>query len=279
MNNSVEKATFNLPTLPEKDFIHFKHFIYEVSGIHLSDAKRSLVAGRLSGRLRTLQLSSYAEYFAFATSKKNIDERTYLIDALTTNETYFFREPEHFAFLSKLLQEHKSKSSWRIWSGASSSGEEIYTIAMVMADELGFDGDWNITGTDLNTKVLKMATAGHYPLERNQGISKTQLQRYCLKGIDSQQGTFLIDPALRRHTQFSQQNLIENCSRLGLFDVIFLRNVMIYFDTASKQKVLNNVLRQLKLGGYFIISHTESLMNTQHPLTQVGPSIYRKTAV
>ena len=150
---------------------------------------------------------------------------------------------------------------------------------MVMADELGFDGDWNITGTDLNTKVLKMATAGHYPLERNQGISKTQLQRYCLKGIDSQQGTFLIDPALRRHTQFSQQNLIENCSRLGLFDVIFLRNVMIYFDTASKQKVLNNVLRQLKLGGYFIISHTESLMNTQHPLTQVGPSIYRKTAV
>ena len=276
MSNVIGQGQFNLPMLPEKDFIQFKKFIYDVSGIYLSDAKRSLVAGRLSGRLRTLQLNSYAEYFAFATSKQQIAERTYLIDALTTNETYFFREPEHFVFLSKLVKEHKEKPSWRIWSGASSSGEEVYTIAMVMADELGFSNDWSVIGTDLNTKVLKMAAAGHYPLERNQGISKTQLQRYCLKGIESQDGTFLIDPSLRRHTQFTQQNLIESCTRLGLFDIIFLRNVMIYFDTSSKQKVLNNVLAQLKLGGYFIISHTESLMNTKHTLTQVAPSIYRK---
>ncbi len=264
------------PVLKDGDFRRIQKFLYDLSGIHLAEAKRSLITSRLSGRLRELSLSSFREYFDVAMSPEGSSEGTLMVNALTTNETYFFREPEHFKFLQKLLTENKSKASWRIWSGASSSGEEIYTIAMVMADVFGLKRDWIVKGTDLSTKVLKMAAQGHYPLERNEGIAIERLKKYCLKGVSDQQGTFLIDPNLRQHCEFSQQNLMESCDRLGMFDVVFLRNVMIYFDGESKQRVLNNTLRQLKSGGYFLISHTESLMNTQHTLTQISPSIYRK---
>jgi chemotaxis protein methyltransferase CheR len=276
MSTPLRAATDASAVLKDRDFRRIQAFLYEVSGIHLSDAKRSLVNSRLSSRLRALSLRSFNDYFDIAMRSDNAAERTLMIDALTTNETYFFREPEHFAFLQKLIDAHKNKASWRIWSGASSSGEEIYSIAMVMADALGFRKDWLVQGTDLSTKVLKMAALGHYPLERNGGISVERLKKYCLKGVGEQQGTFLIDPSLQKRCEFRQQNLIESCDRLGMFDLVFLRNVMIYFDAQSKQRVLNNVLRQLKPGGYFLISHTESLMNMQHTLTQVSPSIYRK---
>lgn len=223
-----------------------------------------------------LSLPSFEAYCDIAMHPDNELERTWMINALTTNETYFFREPEHFVFLQKLLASNKEKASWRIWSGASSSGDEPYTLAMVMADALGLKRDWQVAGTDLSTKVLNMAALGHYPLTRNEGISSERLKKYCLKGVGEQAGTFLIAPSLKNHCVFSQQNLIDSCDRLGKFDVIFLRNVLIYFDMKSKQRVLKNVLRQLRSGGYFFISHTESLMNIEHSLTQVSPSIYRK---
>jgi chemotaxis protein methyltransferase CheR len=262
--------------LHSRDFKRIKDFLYDSSGIHLSDAKRSLVNSRLSNRLRMLSLSSFEEYFDLAMHVDNVSERTWMIDKLTTNETYFFREPEHFIFLHELLTNNKKKTSWRIWSGASSSGDETYTIAMVMADALGLNREWLVKGSDLSTKVLKMAALGHYPLTRNEGIDSKRLRKYCLKGVGAQAGTFMIDPNLKNHCVFSQQNLMDSCDSLGRFDVIFLRNVMIYFDTESKQRVLKNVLRQLKTGGYFFISHTESLMNIDHTLSQVSPSIYRK---
>jgi chemotaxis protein methyltransferase CheR len=276
MTASSHQATLTSPEIKDRDFRRIKEFLYKTSGIHLSDAKRSLVISRLSSRLRVLALPSFEAYFDIAMNPKNASERTWMLDALTTNETYFFREPDHFVFLQKLLMDHKTKTSWRIWSGASSSGEEIYTIAMIMADAFGLKGDWLVTGTDLSTKVLKMATLGHYPLTRNEGIDIKHLKKYCLKGVVAQAGTFMIDPSLKEHCEFSQQNLMDSCDRLGMYDVIFLRNVMIYFDTESKQRVLNNVVRQLRVGGYFIISHAESMMNIQHSLTQVSPSIYKK---
>lgn len=276
MTTSFEQAMITSPELQDRDFRRIKEFLYENSGIHLSDAKRSLVNSRLSNRLRVLSLSSFGQYFDIAMRADNVSECTWMIDALTTNETYFFREPEHFVFLHKLITSNKKKTAWRIWSGASSSGEEIYTIAMVMADALGLNRDWLVKGTDLSTKVLKMADLGHYPLTRNEGIDSKRLKKYCLKGVDGQHGTFLIDPSLQQRCQFSQQNLMDSCDSLGMFDVIFLRNVMIYFDTESKQRVLNNVLRQLRPGGYFLVSHTETLTNIEHPLTRVSPSVYRK---
>lgn len=263
--------------LKDRDFRRIQTFLYDVSGIHLSESKRSLVNSRLSSRLRALSLKSFSEYCDIAMNTENLAERTLMIDALTTNETYFFREPEHFKFLQNLLGAHKDKASWRIWSGASSSGEEIYSIAMVMADFLGFSKDWLVKGTDLSTKVLKMAALGHYPLERNGGITPERLKKYCLKGVGEQKGTFLIEPSLQKRCEFRKQNLIESCDQLGMFDLVFLRNVMIYFDAKSKQRVLDNVLRQVKPGGYFLISHTESLLNMKHTLTQISPSIYRKS--
>jgi chemotaxis protein methyltransferase CheR len=276
MTVSSYRASDAAPELKDRDFRRIQTFIYEVAGIHLSDAKRSLVNSRLSGRMRALSISSFSDYFDMAMKGDNLAERTLLVDALTTNETYFFREPDHFVFLDKLLRDNKAKRAWRVWSGASSSGEEIYTIAMVMADALGLKHEWLVKGTDLSTKVLKMAALGHYPLTRNEGINPERLRKYCLKGVGEQQGTFLIEPSLQARCDFSQQNLMHSCDSLGMFDVIFLRNVMIYFDNESKQRVLKNVLRQLKPGGYFLISHTESLMNIEHSLTQVSPSIYRK---
>lgn len=276
MTVSSTKGMPKNAVLTNSDFRRIQAFLYKVSGIHLSDSKRTLVNSRLSSRLRALSLNSFNDYFDIAMNPNNLSERTLMVDALTTNETYFFREPDHFTFLHNLVSKHREKASWKIWSGASSSGEEIYSIAMVMADVLCFNRDWLVKGTDLSTKVLNMAALGHYPLERNGGISPERLKKYCLKGVGEQNGTFLIDPSVQKRCQFSQQNLIDSCDRLGMFDVIFLRNVMIYFNAESKQRVLNNVLRQLKPGGYFLISHTESLMNTQHSLSQVSPSIYRK---
>ena len=276
MTTRLHQAAMTSPELKDRDFRRIQEFLYQSSGIHLSDAKRSLVNSRLSNRLRVLSLSSFEDYFDLAMHLNSVSERTWMIDKLTTNETYFFREPEHFVFLHKLLTSNKKKTSWRIWSGASSSGDEIYTIAMVMADALGLKREWLVKGSDLSTKVLKMAALGHYPLTRNEGIDSKRLKKYCLKGVGAQAGTFLIDPSLQQHCEFSQQNLMDSCDSLGMFDVIFLRNVMIYFDMESKQRVLKNVLRQLKPGGYLLISLTESLMNIEHSLTQVSPSIYRQ---
>ncbi len=260
-----------------RDFQRIKKYLYSITGIHLSDAKISLVSSRLFSRMRLLNIDSFGSYFDYATNPINPDENTQFVDALTTNETYFFREPQHFDFLEQLLKTHTEKNHWRIWSGASSSGEEAYTIAMVIADQIGLTSRWSVIGTDLSSKVIRMAETGHYPLERNQGISQTRLKRYCLKGKGPQQGSFLVTPELRSHCEFNYQNLMEPCEHLEYFDVIFLRNVMIYFNSESKQKVLNNALHQLKSGGYFIISHTESLINMQHNLVQVQPSVFRKS--
>ncbi|EAR10096.1 CheR family methyltransferase [Reinekea blandensis] len=265
------------PILHDRDFRRVQKHLYEHAGIHLSDGKKPLVASRLLSRLKASGLSTYADYIDHTLDNPESAEHQALIDSLTTNETYFFREPEHFTFLEQLLAEHRNKKHWRIWSGASSTGEEIYSLAMVLADHLGLNGQWEVVGTDLSHKVIAEAVRGHYPMSRHEGISLQRLKRYCLKGVGPQEGTLLIDDALKRHVRFSIRNLMQSTRSEERYDIIFLRNVMIYFNNASKQTVLNNVLRQLKVGGYFFISHTESLMNTTHRLEPVKSSIYRLT--
>jgi len=262
--------------LSERDFKKIQQFIYNYCGINLTDSKQSLVASRLYRRVQHYKLSSYGEYFDLATRADNGPELTLLVNALTTNETYFFRENDHFDFLTQLLKNNRGQRAWRFWSGASSSGEEIYSLAMVASDVLGDAADWLIHGSDLSTKVIDMARAGHYPMERNEGIGVDRLKKYCLKGVGSQDGTFIIDPKLRAHTQFSHRNLLQPDPKRTQYDIIFLRNVMIYFNLQSKQLVINNVLQQLRSGGYLFISHTESLMGIQHGLQPINSSIYRK---
>lgn len=262
--------------LSEQEFRQFQAMIYRIAGISLSDEKKALVSGRLARRVQHYQLRSYGDYFQLLTDPKAPQELQVAIDLLTTNETYFFREPKHFNFLrDTILPGLKGTGPVRIWSGASSSGEEIYSIAMVLADKLG-ERAWEVLGSDISTRVLERARSGHYPIERAKDISREYLSKYCLKGVDAQDGTLLIDKKLRERTQFMQINLNAALPKIGEFDVIFLRNVMIYFDAKTKQQVIARMLPLLRSGGYFFVSHSESLNGITDQLKLISPSIYRK---
>lgn len=260
----------------DAEFKQFKSWIYEVAGISLSDHKKALVMGRLAPRIRHYKLESYGEYFSLLNSGKHLVELQIAVDLLTTNETYFFRELKHFDFLrEQILREHKPGRQIRIWSAASSTGEEPYSIAMTLAAALG-DGPWEVMASDLSSRVLERARSGHYSMERAKSIPRPFLARFCLKGIDSQDGTFLIDPKLKSRIHFNQINLNNDLPQIGEFDVIFIRNVMIYFDVATKRQVIERMLPHLRRGGYLIVGHSESLNGVNDKLKIVTPSIYLK---
>jgi len=265
-------------TISEKEFGLFRDWLYQHVGILLTKNKMPLVSGRLAKRLRHHGVPSYGDYFRFITGPDGEanGELQVAIDLLTTNETQFFREPRHFDFLrERVLPEHPPGRRFRVWSAASSSGEEAYTLAMTLADELG-DAPWEVFGSDISSRVLAAARRGLYPMQRAQQIPLACLRRYCLKGVGRHQGAFLIDPALRKRVSFQQVNLNASLPKLGEFDVIFLRNVMIYFNQETKREVVHRLMEYLRSGGYLIIGHSESLNGITDRLQTVVPSVYRK---
>jgi chemotaxis protein methyltransferase CheR len=262
------------PILKDKEFVLFQKMIYDAAGINMSDAKKALVSGRLAKRVKHYSLASYEEYFQLLSSGAN-DELQMAVDLLTTNETFFFREQKHFDFLRDRILPTWGKEPRRLWSAASSTGEEAYTLAMLLAEHSPTD-NWEIVGTDISTRVVEKARTGHYPVERAEKIPRSYLTRYCLKGTGNQEGTFLIDKALRKRVSFVHANLNDNLTNLGNFDIIFLRNVLIYFDLETKQHVISRLVRQLKRGGHIIVGHSESLNGISNELTVVVPSVYRK---
>lgn len=262
--------------ITDREFADFRDFVFQAAGISLSPAKKTLVSGRLMKRLRHYQLSSYKEYFDFIMSGREPAELQTALDLLTTNETYFFREPQHFDFLRKtILSAQPPGQTFRIWSAACSSGEEPYTLAMVLADSLKTT-PWEILASDISSSVLSKAQAGHYSVERAEKIPPALLKAYCLKGIGAQGGTFMIDPKLRSRIRFMSVNLNASLPQVGTFDVIFLRNVMIYFNAETKRQVVARLLSVLKPNGYFIVSHSETLHGVTDALKMVQSSIYRK---
>jgi chemotaxis protein methyltransferase CheR len=263
-------------TLSDREFEQIRHLLYEQAGISLSPGKKALVIGRLAKRLQAHGLDSFGDYFSLLTDRRHGDELTTAIDLLTTNETYFFREPKHFEFLrQEILPKVRPGRTFRVWSAASSSGEEAYSIAMTLADAL--EGHpWEVVGSDLSTRVLERARAGVYPMPRAKDIPDPLLKRCCLKGVRSQEGSFAIDPDLRRRVSFLQVNLIEALPQLGEFDLVFLRNVMIYFDHSTKQQVVQRVVSTLRPGGTLFIGHSEALHPLNPALSVVRPSILRK---
>jgi len=263
-------------TITDLEFSRFQRFIYEAAGITLSAGKKALVSGRLSKRLQAHQLSSFSDYFALLSSGRSAGEVQTAVDLLTTNETYFFREPKHFELLRSLATAAAGRTQpFRVWSAASSTGEECYSIAMVLADCLG-SAAWDVHGSDISSRVLQRARAGHYPMERARHIPPAYLKRFCLKGHGEQEGTLLVERQLRARVSFAQVNLNTDLPKLGSFDVIFLRNVMIYFNGDTKRQVVARVLSLLKPGGHFCIGHSESLNDISTAVQQVAPSIYRK---
>lgn len=264
-------------SINDNEFSRFRQLLYQIAGINLSNAKKMLLVGRLSRRLRHYQLHSFEDYFRLVTDPSHSEELQTMVDLLTTNETYFFREPAHFDFLRHTLADITDQGrAVEVWSAASSTGEEAYSIAMTLADCLR-EKPWSVLGTDISTQVLQRARLGHYPLARNHGIPPAFLRQYCLKGIREQEGTFLIERKLRQRVQFQHMNLNSpQPLRVGNFDYIFLRNVMIYFDTETKQRVIQNLLPNLRSGGYLIIGHSETLHGITDAVKSVRPTIYRK---
>ena len=229
------------PVLQNHEFTWIRDYLYKHAGIVLNDNKQALVSGRLDKRLRHHGFASYNEYFRLL-GKPGFEQEAFMaIDLLTTNETYFFREHKHFDFLkSHVLAEHPAGRPLRVWSAASSSGEEAYTLAMLLA-EFSKTSQWEIVGTDISTRILEKARRGLYPLNAADKIPLPLLKKYCLKGSDEYDGFFLIDSALRSRVKFIHANLIDKLPDLGSFDLIFLRNVMIYFDMETKQRLVERI--------------------------------------
>lgn len=263
-------------SITDHEFTQFQRFIFEAAGISLSSSKKELVSGRLAKRLQHCQVGSYGAYFQLLTSGTAADEVQTAVDLLTTNETYFFREPKHFDLLREQALAAAGRSQpFRVWSAASSTGEEAYSIAMVLADCL--EGTrWEVIGSDISSRVLQGACSGHYCLQRTRHIPPSYLRRFCLKGIGPQQDTLLIERSLRSKVRFIRVNLNTALPELGSFDIIFLRNVMIYFNVDTKRQVVARVLSLLKPGGHFYIGHSESLNEITSAVQPLSPSIYRK---
>jgi chemotaxis protein methyltransferase CheR len=263
-------------TLTDQEFGQFQRFIYEAAGITLSASKKALVCGRLAKRLLRYSFGSYADYMGLLASGKAQEEIQVAIDLLTTNETYFFREARHFDFLRQHAREARaSGGTYRVWSAASSSGEEAYSAAMVLDDALGASG-WEVFGSDISTRVLAQAAAACYPIDHSRRIPPNFRSRYCLRGFGTEEGKLLITRQLRSRVRFAQVRLNAPLPVIGSFDVIFLRNVMIYFNGDTKREVVRRVVSALKPGGYLLVGHAESLNDLAEGLHLVAPSTYRK---
>lgn len=263
-------------SLKDTEFNQFCELIYRIAGISMASSKKPLVTSRLAKRLAHHRLSSYGEYYQMITSVNGKEELQIAVDLLTTNETHFFREPKHFDFLRHhILHTARFGKPPRIWSAACSTGEEPYSLAMLLDEILG-NTQWEIVASDLNSQVLEKARAGLYSMDRMPEIPRNYLSNYCLKGTGSQEGTLLIERRLRERVQFFQHNLIEQPPKLGQFDVILLRNVLIYFDQETKTKVVAYLLPLLRSGGYFLVGHSETLNGISSEVRLIQPAIYQK---
>jgi chemotaxis protein methyltransferase CheR len=254
--------------------------MYSTIGLSFNDSKKPLVSSRLASRIERLGLDGFEDYFSLISGTQDGGEFQMAVDLLTTNETYFFREPAHYELLEKELTANKPRSL-AVWSAASSFGDEAYSTAMLLAEleQKGRIGsDWQILGTDISDRVLRSASEAIYPIDRLRNVSPDRLKRYCLRGEGESEGQAQMQPVLRKHVRFGQLNLCEPIDGLGPFDVIFLRNVLIYFDAKTKQEVVDRVLTQLRPGGLFFIGIAEGRVACNTPIKVLAPGAFRKVA-
>lgn len=266
--------------LSAEEFHRFRTLIYDESGIALNDQKQGLVASRLSKRVRQLGLTSFSQYYDQLISDASREEFTQMLDLISTNKTDFFREPKHFDFLrEQVLPSLARDKHIRIWSSACSTGEEPYTIAITLYEGVSDPCSWNwkILASDLSTRVLAKAAAGVYDEDRFRDVPSDVLKRHFLRGQGKSVGKFKVKPNLASMIQFRRLNLMdEHFPIKSPLDVIFCRNVMIYFDRPTQEQLVNKFHRYLKPGGHLLIGHSESLQWVNHPFRTVAPTIYQK---
>jgi len=270
-----------------KEYEFICRLVYERSRIHLGTDKQALVTSRLAKRLRLLQLDGYEEYCQLLRSPAGDEELRFLIDRISTNHTHFFREMGHFNFLKDVVFPRSparvgaQTRKFRIWSAACSSGEEPYSLAIWLAEHLGpaSSGFWDIEASDISTRVLDLAAQGIYEHNRLGGVPPELLRRYFQKGSLDHDGQFRIKTELRQRVNFHQLNLLEGDYPFSKpFEVIFCRNVMIYFDRATQEALVRRLSEKLVPGGYLMVGHSESLNGIKHSLRLVQPAIYIKAA-
>ena len=267
-----------MATLTEKTFHNITSLMHDTVGLSFASSKMPLVSSRLASRIAKLGLDGYEEYLELISNADDGGEFQMAVDLLTTNETYFFREPQHYALLEQDLG-GKPHRPLAVWSAASSFGDEAYSTAMLLADmqQRGQIGSqWSILGTDISDRVLQSATEGIYPEERLRNVTPERLKRHCLRGEAESEGLVQIQPKLRERVRFGWLNLCKPIEDLGPFDVIFLRNVLIYFDPATKVAVVDRVLTQLRPGGLFFIGTAEGRVPCTTPLQTLIPGGFRK---
>ena len=259
--------------------------VYAHSRIQLGQDKQALVAGRLGKRLRQLGLDSFEAYCEFLDSANGVQELGPLVDLISTNHTHFFREIQHLDFLrDHVLAEWTPKlilrgEIFRFWSAACSSGEEPYTVAIVLAEYARKHGafNWQIEASDISSRVLERAQQAVYPEERVKVPEPDLLPRYFQKGMGSHAGFFRVKDSLRQAVKFHRLNLLQASYPVAPFQhVIFCRNVMIYFDAPTQQELVTKLIAHLAPGGYFVVGHSESLLGVSHALKAVKPGIYQK---
>ncbi len=258
----------------------FKDLVYEKAGIHLGDQKQALVAARVSKRLRELNLSDYREYLKYLREDKTEGELVHLLDAISTNVTSFFRESVHFDFLQEKMKVWlgQGQRRFRFWSAASSSGEEPYTMAMVLKEATaGYNVDMRILATDISTRILARAEEGFYPAEKASAVPSNLLNKYFEKTETEKGHGYRVSKNLRDMILFKRLNLSKPPFPMkGPMDAVFCRNVMIYFDNDVRRRLLSEVQRLLKNDGYLFVGHAESLAGQLCTLANVKPSIYVK---
>ena len=284
LGSGAAPARADVKALEQGEFGLFQRIVLREAGIHLGDIKLALVAARLLRRIRELGLASYGAYYRRVIEDK--DELRQMLDAITTNETQFFREPRHFELLTEsLVREWQKEAAGgarrrrvRVWSAGCSTGEEPYSLAMTLLEALPPADGWTveILASDLSTRVLEHARTGVDSAERAAAIPRPLLQAFMLRGVGQQEGLVKVTPLLQAAVSFRRLNLNDDAYAVeGPFDAIFCRNVFIYFNQATRTRIVRQLLAHLRAGGHFFVGHSESLGGTPW-LETVVPTVYRK---
>lgn len=277
MSERASADAVHVPTLGAPEFQKFRRLAYEKFGLNLTESKHHLVAARLGRKLRELNIPTYEAYYDFVLADRTGESLIALIDALSTNHTSFLREASHFDFLVKqALPGLRRRAAIDIWSAPCSTGEEPYSIALTLIEQLGIPPRpaLRIRATDISTRALAVAKNGAYGVDRLGAIPMPMIRKYF---VQAGPAVFQVLPAIRRMVEFERLNLIEPMRASSrTFSVIFCRNMMIYFDKRTQERVVANLTDFLEPGGYLMIGHSESLMGINHKLDYVQPAIYRK---
>ena len=267
-------------TITDNEFESFRILVYRKAGISLTPAKRTLLVSRLSKRMRTLGLETFQAYYDCVTGESGEEELTLCLDSISTNVTHFFREPVHFDFLrQRVLPTLEDRKRIRVWSSACSSGEEPYSIAMTLVDSVANPAQWDckILASDLSTRVLARAAEAVYDHELVSAVPPDIVRRHFLRGRGDKAETVKVKPHVARLVVLKQINLMDERFPIKTpLDVIFCRNVMIYFDDSTQEQLVAKFHRYLKPGGYLFTGHSESLQRINQPFQYVAPTIYQK---